>query len=371
MQGIEALFIGFGLLSCLASGSIVLTGLVFPSIMLNNNNPYSKIIFIISLCDLMGCVGVSFGFPTASSPLCPAQAFLGMFFFPASWLWTVCLLFQLRCIILHKKLFLTMQHLHAICWTASAIIALLPLSNDRYGLNDDLSGEVFCFLSGRQGIFWILGLYYFTLFACISLMIVFLVQIRSHYRAKILETTQRERALIKAIVWYPIGLIMCWFGVIVASLTYVADPSSGVITFIEVAEVIATQYGTVRTIIFFSSSKIIRNHWLELLGMGAQRERISSSRLTGISNILSIDVEPRSSTGSSILLSDIFDSECSVYHGDRNSRGDSTDQMNRDSDGNRTSVGFSIQLREFFTKQPRKSEDKSSIDVVITSPMQN
>lgn len=372
MRTIEALFISFGLLSCAGSGSIVLTGLIFPSIMLNNNNPYSKILFIISLCDLTGCVGISFGYPASSSPLCPTQAFLGMFFFPASWLWTVSLLFQLRCIILHKRLFLTMPNLHAICWLSSIVLVLLPLSSTRYGLNDDVSGEVLCFLAGREGVFWILLLYFLTLCTCIGMMVVFLVQIRNHHNAKILETSQREKTLIKSVVWYPVGLITCWFGVIVAAIYYVADPSKGEITFVEIAEIVATQYGTVRTIIFFSSSKIVRNRWLELMGVRTQRERISSSRITQISNILSLQVEPRGSTDTSAFC-DIFNTEWSINHfEDRNNRGDSTDQTNRESGGSVAAGGsFSIQLTEYLPAFVRRSEGTQEKDGTIISPMQS
>lgn len=376
MRTIETLFISFGLLSCAGSASIVLTGLIFPSIMLNNNNPYSKIIFIISLCDLMGCVGVSFGYPASSSPLCPTQAFLGMFFFPASWLWTVSLLFQLRCIILHKRLFLTMTNLHAICWMSSAVLALLPLSSTRYGLDDDVSGEVFCFLAGRQGVFWVLVLYFGTLCICIGMMVVFLVQIRNHHNAKILETSQREKILIKAVVWYPVGLIMCWFGVIVAAIYYVADPSKGEITFVEIAEIVATQYGTVRTIIFFTSSKIIRTRWLELMGIHTQRERISSSRITQISNILSLEVQPGGSNNNSIdksALCDIFSTERYIsYLEDRNNRGDSTDQTNRESGGSFAAGGsFSIQLTEYLSAFAQRSEDPQEKHTPTISPMQS
>lgn len=373
MRTIETLFISFGLLSCAGSGSIVLTGLIFPSIMLNNNNPYSKIIFIISLCDLMGCVGVSFGYPASSSPLCPTQAFLGMFFFPASWMWTVSLLFQLRCIILHKRLFLTMPNLHAICWISSIVLVLLPLSSTRYGLDDDVSGEVFCFLAGREGVFWILVLYLLTLCICIGMMVVFLVQIRNHHNAKmLLETSQREKILIKAVVWYPVGLIVCWFGVIVAALYYVADPSKGEITFVEVVEIVATQYGTVRTIIFFSSSKIVRDRWLELMGVHTQRERINSSRISQISNILSLEVQPSGSIDTNVLC-DIFNTEWYLKHlEDRNSRGDSTDQTNRESGGSVAAGGsFSIQLTEYLSAFAQRSEGTEEKESVTISPMQS
>lgn len=373
MRTIETLFISFGLLSCAGSGSIVLTGLIFPSIMLNNNNPYSKIIFIISLCDLMGCVGVSFGYPASSSPLCPTQAFLGMFFFPASWMWTVSLLFQLRCIILHKRLFLTMPNLHAICWISSIVLVLLPLSSTRYGLDDDVSGEVFCFLAGREGVFWILVLYLLTLCICIGMMVVFLVQIRNHHNAKmLLETSQREKILIKAVVWYPVGLIVCWFGVIVAALYYVADPSKGEITFVEVVEIVATQYGTVRTIIFFSSSKIVRDRWLELMGVHTQRERINSSRISQISNILSLEVQPSGSIDTNVLC-DIFNTEWYLKHlEDRNSRGDSTDQTNRESGGSVAAGGsFSIQLTEYLSAFAQRSEGTEEKESATISPMQS
>jgi len=140
----------------------------------------------------------------------------------------------------------------------------------------------------------------------------------------------------------------------------------GEITFVEISEIVATQYGTVRTIIFFCSSKIIRNRWLELMGVHTRRERISSSQITRISSILSLAVEPR---GSNVLLSDLFDTECSINLEDHNNRGDSTDQTNRDSDGKR--ISFSIQLTEYLSSFAPRSETKLPIDVAaVVSPMQ-
>ena len=107
----EVVFIGFSALSAACSASIVLTGLVFPSIMLSPQHPFSNILFMIALADMIACIGLSFGYPREGSNLCTTQAFLAMMFLPATWLWSSALVYQMHCMIIYKQLFLNMNRL--------------------------------------------------------------------------------------------------------------------------------------------------------------------------------------------------------------------------------------------------------------------
>lgn len=81
----EMAYMLFAYFSALCSGLIVLTGVVFPSMMLTTSRPFSHIIFFISLSDMVGSISQGFGFPDSGSTICSVQAFLFLFFMPSSW----------------------------------------------------------------------------------------------------------------------------------------------------------------------------------------------------------------------------------------------------------------------------------------------
>lgn len=76
----ERFFIGFGALSLFFASGVVLTGMVFPSLLLNPRRLFSHIIFCISMCDMFTGIACAFGYPPPESLLCPIQGFMTIFF---------------------------------------------------------------------------------------------------------------------------------------------------------------------------------------------------------------------------------------------------------------------------------------------------
>ena len=290
MSSIEICYILFGAISAAFAFTVVLTGLIFPSIMLTKYNLFSNIIFIISLCDMIAGIGYSFGYPDDGTSLCSIQSFICLFFVPSSWLWTLALVYQLRCMIIYKKVFIKIHHLHMICWSISILIALLPLSTSSYGLNDYLSGDITCFLKGHNHIYWLVGLYFPILLISITSMITCIISIWYYIKsnATIDNDLKREKVLFQSLYWYPIALIVFWIADVIVVWFFITNVSKNILV-LEVSVLITTQYGTICAIIFFTGSKLVRQKWYEVVFKPIINRNISTESSTVDNRTISKD----------------------------------------------------------------------------------
>ena len=303
MMTIEMVSIAFASLSAVCSASIVLTGLVFPYMMLSPLHPFSNMLFMIALCDMIGSIGYSLGFPLNGSTLCTTQAFLIWFFTPASWLWSSALVYQMHCIIIDRKLHLSMTHLHIIIWTLCCLIAFLPLIQVRYGQDDDSNGDIFCFLKclDLNCFIWNSALYQAPLMISIIMMIAYLAKISRYLHIQKDDGVGRERILFQSLCWYPIGLIVCWtFNIVIIWIIFLK--ASFTATQNHAALIMSTQYGTICCITFFSSSSLVRQRWIDLL------------TCAGGHHIDSISEADQSETSRQSFLSDVKDIEIIAFY---------------------------------------------------------
>jgi hypothetical protein len=128
---------------------------------------FPRMVAYICICDFIGSVASSFGYPRNDSLLCPVQAFFLACFYKGlrthqnlencftkytrmkgSWLWTTMLSHQLYSVIMFGKYGLREDYMHYICWSLSIMTTLTPLTFSDFGRDDD-SGEAhsWCFLS--------------------------------------------------------------------------------------------------------------------------------------------------------------------------------------------------------------------------------
>ena len=120
-----------GVLTLMSSSSVVLTGILFPIMM---TKLFMKIIFFISLSDVVGSIFLLFGYPSTHSVLCSMQGFFILFSFRCSIFWTVALTAELYGLVIYDCIVFYESHLHIIIWTISLLLGLLPLiPPDSYG----------------------------------------------------------------------------------------------------------------------------------------------------------------------------------------------------------------------------------------------
>eukprot|EP01038_Epipyxis_sp_PR26KG_P013793 gene13793-18501_t len=206
-----ALFQSFSIVAAIFSGFVVLSGLLF-NVMLSPTRPFSHIIFFISLCDMIASIGNSFGFPQYNSYLCIMQSLLTIFFFPASWLWTAALVYQIYCMVVYKRLWLKLYMIHIICWSLSLILLLAPLSTNIYGTEKVSNEKGICHFTGKN-----------VDYAIIWVFVIFVVKSKE--------------------------------------VSFQNQPN-------EVVDLISTFYGLALAIVFFSNSERVRTHWYNLLSKG-------------------------------------------------------------------------------------------------------
>ena len=273
-------------LSSLFSSSVILTGLMFPSIMLNPSNPFSNILFIISVCDCIGCLGLSFGFPHDGTDLCTAQAFLRILFFPSTWIWSTALVFHLHSMIIYKKLHVSMMQTHIVCWTTVLAVNLLPLIQSSLGISDELSGKLSCLyrFHTSYAILWIYGIRFSFFFTCLLLKIFFIYKVHVYLKSKASDECVKEKLISRSIHMYPNALIVTKTLLVVLLFFDLIGFDLSVITK-QISIMIASQYGLVCAIIFFKSSTMARQKWYTLIfGVTSSEGSVRDSQSTESSN---------------------------------------------------------------------------------------
>ncbi len=154
-QSLEAIFIACGIVSVLGSLSIVVTCLVFPAL-ISEGHIYMQILLLISISDFCACLVFSLGFVT-NPTLCAIQGGSLIFFFRATWFWTLAFTYQLYYLVKNndnKPPAITFRSLNAIIWGVNVVIEFIPLfmphgvknfeENVAYGTDDANYGDMIC-----------------------------------------------------------------------------------------------------------------------------------------------------------------------------------------------------------------------------------
>jgi len=227
--------------------------------------------------------------------------------------------------------------MHFICWTIPLIPALLPLSTNYYGQDDGLNEASPCALGGNDKLkfIWIITCDTGLAFICIVLMAIWSLEIfRFCQSNKHTETFDKEISLFQSMRLYPLALFITWAPNFITGILIIANVVSTFnYTIITPVEIIATQYGTVLTIIYFSQSKASRMLWIDLFKKTTSRlflmnhstqseeadtdgrrllsnmeetdEDILVQRLMGSDSIVSIYSKDNKVDGSGIRMSDV------------------------------------------------------------------
>ena len=226
---------------------------------------FASCFLIPCICNLSrrlksGATSCLFGFPLNGTVECTVQAFLINFFFPASWIWTSFLVYQLRCAVLNKHLWFKIWHMHVICWPLSLLVSCLPLSTLQYGQDDALSGQSNCFFSGKKAMkyTWADLFFNIALIACFFFMTYRIVEV-------ILFLRRSKEYLLNSIYismrMYPLGMAFVWGPVCLYNVVIRFDPRFFDTRVNDWLILLATQSGTVMAVIFFSRTGEARRLW--------------------------------------------------------------------------------------------------------------
>ena len=128
----DVLLVVVGCLACFSSLLIILTGLIFPSMLVGKR--FFHYIFMISTCEFIASLFTAFGFPV-SELVCSLQGGFTIFFYRSSWFFTTLLSFELYFVVTFERFIkLTLLRMHALTWGIGLSLELVIFStNNWYG----------------------------------------------------------------------------------------------------------------------------------------------------------------------------------------------------------------------------------------------
>jgi len=238
-------------------------------------------VLCIAISDFILCFFYAWGFPKPGV-LCSIQSFMTSFTARFSWFYTDVLITQLCYLVVYKRHFLTLRHMHAIVWILNIILEVLPFTTRTYygdsssnissgicdfytkGSNDDND------LVDKWNDATFNGWLYlsFILILLCSLFIVLYtrnITARNPLSASLLNTTAFSEAW-KTVVLYPIALLVSYVPAQIYALYY--NQYSGTVKIGIIANYLVALnscYGLFLSIIFYTKTDGALNEWKMLL----------------------------------------------------------------------------------------------------------
>lgn len=207
--------------------------------------------------------------------------------------WTVVLTYQLWLIVNRKRFIEWMTGPHIMCWLFPWLLALLPLTQMKYGDNDDggrsvdethqppttiviaiFSLNFFCSWcviekkhsnsSRRDVLIWQFAIYYVWIILSILSMLGLLLSVYLRVRSSAMLPST-VRLSLKKLILYPLAWLVCQIPTIV-SVLLLKHPNNDVnnIVLVSLGTVPAGMQPLFITIIFYSQNRFIRAKWMGL-----------------------------------------------------------------------------------------------------------
>jgi hypothetical protein len=278
----STVYILFGCLSAICSFSVVLTGIVFPDMMLKPSKPFSHLLFCLSFSDFIASSSNILGFPEENSLACPIQAFFFNMFMSLTWILTSVMVYQLYSLILYKRLWLRLLHIYIFACSLALFLTLIPLTTNDYGIDDIQDGASACGITGNDysAQLWNFFAFYGLLLSCFASMVYWSYKIYTTIikNNKGGEVTNTYNTILNTTFYYSTGMICCWLPIIIVDIIFYfspetfADENSLPVLILELSEIISTCYGVILFFIFFRYSPQVRLQWKSFLFTSETRE---------------------------------------------------------------------------------------------------
>lgn len=268
MNPAESSFVVTASLSNALTGIVVLTFLVFPS--MRRNKIFMEIIACMASCNFLGTLPFSFTvYPRNGTALCYIEAFLYLYFYPVSWLYTLLLTYLLRGLAVHGRLLVSRAFLHSFCLGIPLVLTLLMLTTNIYGVEPQDQGKEICTYSGNPytGFVWHISSFYTLYLLCCALMLGFLLELRYLEHTGDSRVTSKTFQVAKqSLVWYPFAMFVSWIPRVIFILAlgyHVSSPPRG--PFPDALRCLRNLSGAFIAAIFFWKCPEARGLWLRLL----------------------------------------------------------------------------------------------------------
>lgn len=260
MQSDEIAIVCYSVISCCFSLLVIGTILFFPAM---KKGHFMPIILYMSWSDFGINVASAFGFPASGTPLCWIQGLMQNLFALSSWFWTTILTYRVYCFVRYGKCKLKKRHMHLIGWGLPIFLTFIPITTTDYGANESQSQSCIYVRRGDSATwlvpFWSYVTFFFWLFLCLLLMVLWQVIIFFKYRASPLKGVI-SRTYDKVYL-YPIAMCICW------SICYwcdlLATHDTPLVDTLSV--VFGISNGVLSALIFMFKSEEAQNRWKNYL----------------------------------------------------------------------------------------------------------
>ena len=256
----EVIFIIAAVISLICSLSVALTYMMF-----FHRRFFMQIILMISISDILASIGSSLGLPPDNSPLCPIQAFMVVVFYKSSWCWCSILTYQLYCVVVYTKVYLTWPVMHFIGWFIPLLTTLLPLTTNKFGRDDiedeDIMG--WCYYKGNAE-YWDIITFDLLLLSTLICMAFFTIRVYN----KMSDFSDNIYGLISALAYYPLSIAISWSPTLILAFLINSSiiPLNNTVRLLYfICTLLSTQNGTLLAIIFFGKSPEARIKWYNFI----------------------------------------------------------------------------------------------------------
>ena len=259
------MMLGTSVFSCAGSLVIILIFIFFPSL---RKKTYIEIVFYSAISDFAGAISTSFGELQDNTALCWAQGFMSNWFPLSSVFWTVAVTYLMYAIIVTAKPFEVTPTLHLICWGFPLLVALLPMTTNRYGA---VGGVNWCFIQDRADspswgrTFWTFMSFYAWIALCLIIIII-IISLVSHHAMKLHAATRhisistKRTSGVNKLWLYPVVILLCWLVPAFTDIyeTLVISPYPLQAQADAAALVIPLTQGFFTSVIFLASTSIVK-----------------------------------------------------------------------------------------------------------------
>lgn len=300
----EAVQILISVISLIASLSIVFI-LTLRYKKLVEDKPFMFPIYMIAISDTMVSLSYSFGYPM-QGPLCSVQAFIFMLFGRASWLFTLLLIYQLFCLAIYHKVYLSNRFSFKLVWSVTIFAQTLPFCfKTWYGIANNLAGSQSCYFNGDNREVFIF-LWVCEQIVVFSLLIAFSLRIIVHgyYQSRQQSVTIQNASLIPisktiktTMVLYPLSMLMSWSPSIVYIFINNSNYLKGCFRYphpvyvFDWINMLIPLYGFFLSIIFYTRTKNARDEWIQLFKSSYTYTMNRENKIKG-----SVDLSPLQNT---------------------------------------------------------------------------
>lgn len=273
-----------------ASG-IVISFLLFKSL---QSRRYVQLVFCVSICDIIGAVGVGLGDASPDTVSCWFQAFLTNFGFLAGVFWNTVIAYHIYEIVHRRYRISSLLSVHLICWGLALCLTILPLTTNSFGKTK----EGYCFITESKGekpnhpllIFWCLFSFFFWLWLSIFCIIYLYLKSMFHLRSLnddcFFANIMRQ---LYVLILYPFVLIICWvFPTIVLlyySITGSMIPGPSSMLMMNISMITPAIQGFLLSVIFFAQNEKAREEWKCFLTRRTTSSVNNNQHQTGVNGL--------------------------------------------------------------------------------------